>query len=104
MTAGGGAAGVIVFSCPPRDCHGREGPKWLDQRVYHDREAELQARVDRRRVRLAHMAIGDLAGTLVAFNAFARDVAALGSAGSAGVDEADASCEREPLGSLENGA
>jgi coenzyme F420-reducing hydrogenase delta subunit/Pyruvate/2-oxoacid:ferredoxin oxidoreductase delta subunit len=99
-----GAAGVIVFSCPPRDCHGREGPKWLDQRVYHDREAELQARVDRRRVRLAHMAIGDLAGTLVAFNAFARDVAALGRAGSAGVDEADASCEREPLGSLENGA
>ncbi|MBK9411459.1 MAG: cytochrome b N-terminal domain-containing protein [Gemmatimonadetes bacterium] len=45
----GGAAGVILFSCPPRDCRGREGPTWLDARLFHEREAELQARVDRRR-------------------------------------------------------
>jgi ferredoxin len=47
-----GAIGVMVISCPSRDCTNREGPKWLEQRVYHDREAELMARVDRRRVRL----------------------------------------------------
>jgi len=47
-----GAAGVFVLSCPERDCSQREGPKWLRLRVYEDREAELQARVDRRRVRL----------------------------------------------------
>ncbi|MBX3171167.1 MAG: hydrogenase iron-sulfur subunit [Candidatus Eremiobacteraeota bacterium] len=47
-----GAAGVFVLTCPERDCSQREGPKWLRLRVYEDREAELQARVDRRRVRL----------------------------------------------------
>jgi len=50
----GGSAGVLVLACPPRDCWNREGPRWLTERVYHDREAELQARVDRRRVRIAH--------------------------------------------------
>ncbi|MBS2039895.1 hydrogenase iron-sulfur subunit [bacterium] len=47
-----GATGVMIVSCPERDCSHREGPKWLQLRVYHVREAELQARVDRRRVRL----------------------------------------------------
>lgn len=47
-----GALGVMVASCPARDCTNREGPKWLEQRLYHEREAELMARVDRRRVRL----------------------------------------------------
>lgn len=73
----GGAAGVIIFSCPPRDCRGREGPTWLEQRLYHDREAELQARVDKRRVALATMAIGDLPGTLAAYTAFRQRVAGL---------------------------
>lgn len=48
-----GSAGVLVVACPPRDCWNREGPRWLGERVYHDREAELQARVDRRRVKIA---------------------------------------------------
>lgn len=48
-----GAGGVLVVACPPRDCWGREGPRWLVERLYHEREAELQARVDRRRVRVA---------------------------------------------------
>lgn len=47
-----GAAGVIVLTCPPRDCRHREGPEWLDQRLYHEREAVLHARVDRSRVRI----------------------------------------------------
>jgi ferredoxin/coenzyme F420-reducing hydrogenase delta subunit len=72
-----GAPGVIVFGCPPRDCVGREGPKWLHERVFNDREAELQSRVDRRRVRLATMAAGDLAGALSALGSFADSLAAL---------------------------
>lgn len=43
---------MMVVSCPERDCSHREGVKWLQLRVYEDREAELQARVDRQRVRL----------------------------------------------------
>lgn len=94
----GGAGGVIVFSCPPRDCRGREGPKWLDQRVYHDREAELQPRVDRRRVRLATAAAGDLTGTLDAFEGFRRDIGSLSAELSDRSDDAtDAVCEPQPV-------
>jgi ferredoxin len=93
----GGAAGVIVFSCPPRDCRGREGPKWLEQRVYFDREAELQARVDRRRVRLATAAAGDLTGMMVAFEAFRRDIHALDVPRADGQLEADAECVPQPV-------
>jgi ferredoxin len=49
-----GAGGVLIVACPPRDCWNREGPKWLEQRLYHEREAELQERVDRSRVRLMY--------------------------------------------------
>ncbi|HET7296713.1 MAG TPA: hydrogenase iron-sulfur subunit, partial [Gemmatimonadales bacterium] len=56
-----GAGGVLIASCPPRDCWNREGGKWLEQRVYHEREAELQDRVDRRRLRLAHAGGGEAA-------------------------------------------
>ncbi len=72
-----GAPGVIVCGCPPRDCVGREGPKWLHERLFNDREAELQARVDRHRLGTLTMAPGDLAGTLAAFDQFNRQVAAL---------------------------
>jgi coenzyme F420-reducing hydrogenase delta subunit len=93
----GGAGGVIVFSCPPRDCRGREGPKWLEQRVYHDREAELQPRVDRRRVRLATAAAGDLAGTMQAFEALRREVISLDAEPSDLSDETDLLCEPQPV-------
>ena len=49
-----GAAGVLVLACPPRDCWNREGPGWAGERLFHDREAELHRRVDKRRVRLAY--------------------------------------------------
>lgn len=45
-----GAGGVMVVSCPPRDCWNREGVKWMEERVYEQREAELKDRVDRRRI------------------------------------------------------
>jgi ferredoxin len=50
-----GAPGVLVLSCPPRDCWNREGPNWLVERMYNEREAELQARVDRKRIRVEHV-------------------------------------------------
>jgi len=65
-----GAAGVLVLACPPRDCWNREGPRWLDARVYHDREAELQARVDRRRVRLAYLAAGQVTEAITVLRDF----------------------------------
>lgn len=90
-----GAPGVIVFSCPPRDCRGREGPKWLDARLFHQREAELQERVDRRRVATAIMAAGDLDGTLASLRAFQARVNALDPVGE-GTDEVDATCRNTP--------
>ena len=53
-----GAPGVVVCGCPPRDCTSREGPKWLGERLFNDREAELQPRVDRRRVKVMTLAPG----------------------------------------------
>src|SRR3970040_2168756 len=44
-----GAGGVLIVACPPRDCQNREGPKWLEQRLYHEREAELKDRGGRPR-------------------------------------------------------
>ncbi|MEK6609306.1 MAG: cytochrome b N-terminal domain-containing protein [Gemmatimonadota bacterium] len=65
-----GAGGVLVVSCPPRDCWNREGPKWLEARLYHDREAELQPRVDRRRVRLLYAAEGERDAVLAELREF----------------------------------
>ena len=73
-----GAPGVLILSCPPRDCWGREGPRWLHERLYHNREAELQGRVDRRRVRVAYAGAGEHAEALAALTAFQADLALLG--------------------------
>jgi coenzyme F420-reducing hydrogenase delta subunit/Pyruvate/2-oxoacid:ferredoxin oxidoreductase delta subunit len=75
-----GAGGVLVVACPPRDCWNREGPKWTEQRLFHDREAELQARVDRRRVRLVFAAAGDRALVDAALARFQAEIDALASA------------------------
>lgn len=72
----GGAAGVFVLTCPPRDCLYREGPRWLEQRVYFEREAELQARVDRRRIRIAAFGPGEAGAAARAVAAFERELAA----------------------------
>lgn len=73
----GGARGVLIAGCRPRDCWSREGPRWLSERLYHDREAELQARVDRRRVRVAHANAVEREELLAALERFRRDLAAL---------------------------
>lgn len=59
FTLRGGAAGVFVLGCPPRSAPCREGSKWLHERVYNDREAELPARVDKRRVAIAALSRGE---------------------------------------------
>lgn len=55
-----GVGGVLVVSCPPRDCWNREGPKWLVQRLYYGREAELHSRVARLRLRIAQAGAAEL--------------------------------------------
>ena len=72
-----GAAGVLVASCPPRDCWNREGGRWLEQRLFHDREAELQERVDKRRVRLCWVGEAEQRELLEALRAFRDDLAAI---------------------------
>src|SRR5690606_16943270 len=73
----GGAGGVLVAACPQWDCCGREGGKWLVQRMYHGREADLKARVDRRRVRIVEVSAGEPAVLRAALEEFAAAVAAL---------------------------
>jgi coenzyme F420-reducing hydrogenase delta subunit len=92
-----GAPGVVVFGCPPRDCVGREGPKWLRERLFNDREAELQPRVDRRRVRIGTVAPGDLGGTVELFEAFAHEVGRLQQPEHETDVELDALCDPVPL-------
>jgi ferredoxin len=70
----GGAAGVLVVACPPRDCWHREGPRWLYERVYEGREAELQPRVDRARVRVLTAGASDRRTAIAGLHAFAADV------------------------------
>lgn len=72
-----GTGGVLVLACPPRDCRNREGPAWLEARMYHDREAELQARVDRSRVALAYASAGDSQAAVLAVQAFRQRLTSL---------------------------
>ncbi|HXE80682.1 MAG TPA: hydrogenase iron-sulfur subunit, partial [Vicinamibacterales bacterium] len=88
-----GAGGVLLLSCPPRDCWNREGPRWLNERVYHDREAELQARVDRARVRIVHVNAAERSKALEALRAFAADIAALRREDARELPNPDVECE-----------
>jgi quinol-cytochrome oxidoreductase complex cytochrome b subunit/coenzyme F420-reducing hydrogenase delta subunit len=91
----GGAAGVLVVSCPPRDCWNREGPRWLLERIYEDREAELQPRVDRRRVRVATANASESAEALAALRDFMTATAALDRPQPQAV-EIEMICDPEP--------
>lgn len=64
-----GVAGVVIAACTPRSCSFREGPHWLEQRLYHGREAELNDRVDRRRIEVASIATGQVDPILRAIEA-----------------------------------
>lgn len=86
-----GAGGVLIASCPPRDCWNREGPIWLEQRLFHGREAELQERVDHRRVRLLYAGEAESRLIRTALADFRRDLLALETA----PPEPDPDVERE---------
>ena len=58
-------------------CWNREGPRWLSERIYNDREAELQARVDRRRVRIGYADLPDISHTRAMIRAFREELEAL---------------------------
>jgi coenzyme F420-reducing hydrogenase delta subunit len=77
----GGAGGVLVLSCPRRDCRFREGPKWLEQRLFAGREAELHERVDRRRIAFAALSTGETPAALAVLADLTRQVRALGASG-----------------------
>ena len=88
-----GRGGVMVLACPPRDCWNREGPRWLSERVYHNREAELQARVDRQRVRIAHADSRDASGTRAVIAGFRAELAQLETARPDATLDIDTVCE-----------
>jgi coenzyme F420-reducing hydrogenase delta subunit len=88
-----GATGVMVAGCPPRDCVGREGPKWLEQRFYHAREAELQSRVDRARVQVVTAALGEDDAVVADFEAFRRRLLALDVVAAEAEVEPEEYCE-----------
>jgi quinol-cytochrome oxidoreductase complex cytochrome b subunit/coenzyme F420-reducing hydrogenase delta subunit len=92
----GGAAGVLVIACPPRDCWNREGPRWLSERIYHDREAELQPRVDRRRVRVASANASETGEALAALRDFMAATASLEHPRAESA-EVDMLCEPVPV-------
>jgi len=88
-----GVGGVLVVSCPPRDCWNREGGQWLEQRLFHDREAELQPRVDKRRVRVCYAGEAERGAVRAALAAFRADVSALAAAPAEAAPEVVAECE-----------
>jgi coenzyme F420-reducing hydrogenase delta subunit/Pyruvate/2-oxoacid:ferredoxin oxidoreductase delta subunit len=88
----GGAEGVLLLACPARDCRHREGAHWLTERVYHGREAELQARVNRARVRIANVNSGDREQAIEILRRFAADVKALGRPRVEDDAQAEAEC------------
>jgi ferredoxin len=92
-----GAPGVFIGGCAPRDCVSREGPKWLHERVFNDREAELQPRVDRRRIRVGTLAPGARREAITAFDAFARDLAPLHRPIASDDLDPDLVCDPVPL-------
>jgi coenzyme F420-reducing hydrogenase delta subunit len=85
----GGAGGVAIVACPPRDCWHREGPRWLTERLYHGREAELQPRVPRERVRTIYATAHETAVVIAALDTFTAEVADLGIRPSAAADDDD---------------
>ena len=89
----GGAGGVLVLGCPPRDCWNREGPGWLDARIHHGREAELKQRVDRRRVRIASAGAMDPDGALGELAKFQAEVLAMATPDPEADLQLDAVCE-----------
>lgn len=91
-----GVGGVLVLACRPRDCRNREGPRWLSARVNDGREAELQPRVDRRRVALATAGMGEPHAAAAAVRALRATVRELDQPSREARPEPDLICEPAP--------
>lgn len=65
-----GAEGAVVWSCPPRNCQFREGPRWLRERMFDKREAELPESVDRTKLLLLDYGPGEVKEALAEIEAF----------------------------------
>ena len=89
----GGAAGVMIVACPPRDCWHREGPRWLEERLYLGREAELQPRVERARVRYMTAGAGDRRLIAMAVDEFEAQLRSLTPTSSPSMLDVEAQCE-----------
>ena len=61
--------------------------------MYHDREAELQARVPRERVRLAYANAREAAAAVDTLRAFSREIAALTRPTAERQPEPDTTCD-----------
>jgi ferredoxin/coenzyme F420-reducing hydrogenase delta subunit len=94
-----GFAGVAVLSCPPRNCFYREGPKWVSERLFHGREAELHERVNRRRVLHAAFSVAELDRVERELAGFATRLAVLDVEVEAQVDLV-AACDSERAAEL----
>ncbi len=88
-----GAGGALMLTCPERDCRNREGPQWLVERLFHDREAELKERVDKRRVRVASLAATEPGAAVAAIERFQASLKALGVKEAEAEVELDLECE-----------
>ena len=88
---------MLVVACPARDCWNREGGKWVEERMFHGREAELQARVDRNRVHLTFAGEGERSLLEEAFRAFRERLALSGLLGEPDEVDLTALCERAPI-------
>jgi ferredoxin len=92
-----GVGGVLIASCPPRDCRNREGPKWQAARIESGREAELHERVDRRRIAVVYAGEAEPAVVLRALAEQRAQIEALGRAHAEDAIELAAECEPPPL-------
>jgi ferredoxin/coenzyme F420-reducing hydrogenase delta subunit len=91
-----GVGGVLIASCPPRDCWNREGPKWLEQRLHHGREAELRESIDRRRLGVVYAGEGERRVVLRALGELRDAVGALDRAQAESRIELELECEPKP--------
>lgn len=99
-----GVAGVLVAACPTRDCWNREGTRWARARLFEDREAELQARVDRARVRFVEAGAAERGGLARDIAAFRVALARLEPARAEATVSIDAECDASAdAGSQEEG-
>lgn len=99
-----GAGGVMIVSCPPRDCWNREGVTWMEERMYDGREAELQDRVDRTRLRVVHAGEGEQRMLTDAVARFRAQIRALDRARTERVIEIDTTCEVPEISVVEQEA